>query len=168
MKAYVLAMHGAPPTDFPRQELKEYFQLHSMAEGSHEELPPKLQARMEELSARMRGWPRTSANDPFHSASHQLGEAVQAQSGCPVHVGFNEFCDPDIETAIQAAIAGGATRVIVLTPMLTRGGEHAERDIPLALERARRSHPHVELEYAWPYPVDAIARFLLSAAEDGQ
>jgi len=81
-----------------------------------------------------------------------------------VHVGFNEFCDPDIAAAVEGAITAGAVRVIVITPMLTRGGEHAESDIPRTLARLRQRHPHVVVEYAWPFPVDSIARFLLRAA----
>lgn len=161
--SYVLAMHGAPPRDFPPHELREFFQLHSMAETSREELPAAARTRLEELTSRLRAWPRTATNDPFHAASHELADAIRSQSGCAVHVGFNEFCDPDIEMAVEAAIAEGASRVIVITPMLTRGGEHAERDIPHALDRVRHRHPDIALEYAWPFPVEAIARFLLNA-----
>jgi sirohydrochlorin cobaltochelatase len=158
-------MHGAPPRDFPPHELREFFQLHAMAELGREEPPPPWKARLDELSRRVRAWPRTATNDPFHAATLELAEAIEAQSGCPAYVGFNEFCDPGIEAAVEAAIASGASRVVVLTPMLTRGGEHAEVDIPCALERIRQRHPRLALEYAWPFPVDSVARFLLRGAE---
>ena len=32
-------------------------------------------------------------------------------------------------------------KVLVVTPMMTRGGEHVEREIPAAVARARRRHP---------------------------
>jgi sirohydrochlorin cobaltochelatase len=163
---YLLVMHGAPPSDFPREDLREYFQLHSMAESSPGALPAGATERLEALEARMRAWPRTSANDPFHAASLELADALHAQSGRPVVVGFNEFCDPGVEAAVEAAIETGATQVVVLTAMLTRGGEHAEVDIPQALDRARQRHPAVQIEYAWPIPVEATARFLLGAAAD--
>jgi len=161
--AYVLVMHGAPPSDFPPNELREFFQLHTLAEVGRDELPPQLKSRLEELGARLRDWPRTPTNDPFHAASYALADAIQKESGRPVHVGFNEFCDPDVEAAVEEAIVAGAARVIVLTPMLTRGGAHAESDIPRALGSVRLHHPHVVVEYAWPFPVDSIARFLLHA-----
>jgi sirohydrochlorin cobaltochelatase len=160
---YVLAMHGAPPRDFPPPELSEFFQLHAMAEVGRAALPQPVKDRMEELGVRMRAWPRTPTNDPFHAASYELAAAIQRESGRLVEVGFNEFCDPDVEAAVERAIAGGAARVIVLTPMLTRGGDHAESDIPRTLERVRQRHLNVAVDYAWPFPVDAIARFLLHA-----
>jgi len=160
---YVLAMHGAPPSDFPPNGLREFFQLHTLADVGRDELPPQLKSRLEELGARLRAWPRTPTNDPFHAASYDLADAIQKESGRPVHVGFNEFCDPDVEAAVEGAIAAGADRVIVITPMLTRGGEHAENDIPRTLECVRQRHPHLLVDYAWPFPVEAIAHFLLHA-----
>ncbi len=163
--AYVLAMHGAPPRDFPPQEMREYFQLHAMAEVGQAALPAPARDRMQELGVRMRAWPRNPTNDPFHAASYELAAAIQEESGRQVQVGFNEFCDPDVEAAVERAIAGGAARVIVITPMLTRGGDHAEIDIPRTLDRVRQRHPDVAVDYAWPFPVEAIARFLLSAGD---
>jgi sirohydrochlorin cobaltochelatase len=163
---YLLVMHGAPPRDFPPEDLQAYFQLHSMAESGSGALPAGARQRLEALEARLRAWPRNSANDPFHAASLELAHALHVQSGRPVMVGFNEFCDPGIEAAVEAAIEGGAARVVVLTPMLTRGGEHAETDIPQALDRARQRHPAVRIDYVWPVPAEATARFLLSTASD--
>jgi len=50
--------------------------------------------------------------------------------------------------------------VIVITSMLTRGGEHAEVDIREAVSQARRDHPEVEFIFAFPFPAKDIARFL--------
>lgn len=81
-----------------------------------------------------------------------------------VLVGFNEFCGPSVETALgqaaEAALASGSARVVVITPMMTKGGEHAEVDIPAAVDLARRRHPQVRFSYAWPFETGHTARFL--------
>lgn len=157
----VLAMHGAPPRDFPAGEMAEFFGLHARIEqGGVAALPPPARARAEELDRRVRNWPRTRDNDPFWAASHELAAALHALAGCPVLVAFNEFCAPDLESVFHAAAAEGPDRVIVVTPMLTRGGGHAELEIPEAIARAQAAHPHVPFVYAWPYDTADVARFL--------
>ena len=89
----------------------------------------------------MRAWPRTPANDPFWAASLNLAHHLAEVTGSEVLVGFNEFCGPDIEEAIAQAANRRPNRLVVATPMLTRGGEHAERDIPAAIGRARVRRP---------------------------
>ena len=44
--------------------------------------------------------------------------------------------------------------------MLIPGGEHAEKDIPAAIERVRALAKNIPIVYAWPYEVDDIAAFL--------
>ena len=67
-----------------------------------------------------------------------------------VVVGFNEFCAPDLAQALDEAAARGAGQVVVTTPMMTTGGEHAEQDIPAAIDQAPARHPQVTFDYAWP------------------
>jgi sirohydrochlorin ferrochelatase len=43
---------------------------------------------------------------------------------------------------------------------MTRGAEHAEVDIPTAIEAARRKHPDVRFSFVWPIDVGETARFL--------
>jgi len=159
----VLAMHGAPARDFPPAELAELMSLHgrlaSPRAASGEERAA-LEARHAALDARVRAWPRTAGNDPFWAASLELGEHLAAAAGCPVVVGFNEFCAPSLDEALDQAVARGAGLVQVVTPMMTRGGEHAELDIPAALEAAQQRHPGVSFVYTWPFPVSEVARFL--------
>jgi len=108
----------------------------------------------------MRAWPRTPQNDPFWAASVELGRALARVSGKDVSVAFNEFCAPGIEEVVDQAVAAGATAILVTTPMLTPGGEHAGRDIPTALSQARARHPGVDIRYVWPFPVERVAAFL--------
>jgi len=156
----VLAMHGVPPNDFPRREMGEFFELHGRAEMSPGALGQALESRYKELEEKVKRWPRTTQNDPYHAASLELARALQGECGLDVAVGFNEFCSPDVDEALARAVADGAGRIIVLTTMMTRGGEHAEREIAQAVGRARAEHPGVEMIYAWPFETPAIARFL--------
>ena len=105
-------------------------------------------------------WPRNAGNDPFWVASLDLAERLSRAAGQPVIVGFNEFCAPSLDEALDQAAARGPVQVRVVTPMMTRGGEHAESDIPAAVEAARGRHPGVAFVYTWPFPVSEVARFL--------
>jgi RimJ/RimL family protein N-acetyltransferase/sirohydrochlorin ferrochelatase len=158
----VLAMHGTPPNDFPRQELGEFFRLHTQMDTSSRPANPALFACHAELEARVRSWPRTALNDPFHYASQELASHLQQVTGHPVLVGFNEFCAPSVEEALEDAVAAGATQVIVVTPMMTRGGEHAEVEIPAIIAQVQKRCPEVRFIYAWPFNGAEIARFLAS------
>ncbi|HEX9900457.1 MAG TPA: CbiX/SirB N-terminal domain-containing protein [Candidatus Methylomirabilis sp.] len=155
----VLAMHGSPPNDFPRRELGEFFALHSKVE-SGTPLENEVRARYQDLEGRIRNWPRDGGNDPFHSGSMRLASEIGRELEMPVIVGFNEFCAPDLATAFEQAVGQRAERVIVVTPMLTRGGGHSEDEIPQAIEAARRKHPEVAFHYAWPIGEPEVARFL--------
>lgn len=156
----VLAMHGAPPKDFPERETGELFGLHARLE--HAVAPERiaLERRHAELEAKMRAWPRTPGNDPFHAGSVQLAARLQGVTGREVILGFNEFCAPSLDEALDTASSHRPSRVMVLTPMMTRGGEHSEVDIPGAIRRAEGRHPGVTIVYAWPFEVDEVARFL--------
>ena len=156
----VLAMHGAPPKDFPGDEMEEYFSLHHRLGRAGPRAPAAWRDREQELETRMRRWPRTAANDPFWAASEDLARHLADATGAAVFVGFNEFCGPDVEEAIDEAARRRPAQVVVVTPMLTRGGEHAEADIPAAIERARAKHPAVSIVYAWPFEPAEVARFL--------
>ena len=156
----VLAVHGNLANDFPRQELAEYFGLRARLQGGSAEDRTRLEPRYAALDARLRAWPRTPSNDPFWAASLALGEHLSHVAGSRVVVGFNEFCDPTVPSALDQAAGLGAARILVVTPMLTRGGDHAERDIPAAIRQARERYPGLPIVYAWPYePID-VAQFL--------
>jgi sirohydrochlorin cobaltochelatase len=156
----VLATHGVPPRDFPPAEMAEFFGLHARIEAGGHGMQPAVKERYAVLDARVRAWPRTPGNDPVHAASLDLAARLSREAGLETIVGFNEFCGPSLDEALSAAVAGGAGKVIVVTPMLTRGGEHAERDIPEAIGRARDAHPAVEFIYAWPFEDAAVVRLL--------
>jgi len=161
----VLAMHGAPPNDLPQSLMAEYFALHSRLGHAPGAGSADMRARLSELDQQVRAWPRSASNDPFHANSLRLAERLSEVTGCEVVVGFNEFCAPRLADALEKAIHSEPRRVIVVTPMLTQGGEHAERDIPAEIARARERYPKVPIVYAWPYPEDDVARFLAAQME---
>lgn len=156
----VLAMHGAPPQDFPKSELREFMGLHGRIGHGHHAHEESLRLRYLELEKKMRAWPRHPENDPFYAGSRDLAEALEKETGLKVILGFNEFCAPAIDEAIDQAAAAGAEVIIVVTPMMTRGGGHSEVDIPQAIARAKAQHPDKKIVYAWPFAPDDVARFL--------
>jgi len=154
----VLAMHGAPANDFPREELDEYFGLHRRWERG-ELQSEALRKRCLELQRAIRDFPRTAFNDPFFSGSLDLASRLEKAVGREVILGFNEFCAPSLDDALNQA-AERFRKVIIVTPMMTRGGEHAEREIPSIIQTARERHPHTLFVYVWPFDTKAIAEFL--------
>jgi len=161
----VLAMHGMPPNDFPQPEIAELFGLHVRLEHAVGPKRASLERRYAALDASVRAWPRTAQNDPFYAGSQELGEQLSRATGREVLVGFNEFCAPSLDEALDQAIARGAERVIVITPMMTRGGEHSEVDIPAAIRRVQERNPGIPILYVWPFEASEVATFLAAQIE---
>ena len=167
----VVAMHGSPPKDAPKAQVALTVGLHMWLEHTSGLLRPVLERWYARLDARIRSWPRTAENDPFHAASEMLAKRLSREIGCEVVVGYNEFCAPALDEALDLAAARGSEQVIVVTPMMTPGGEHAEEDIPAAIRGAAERHPATAFAYAWPFGVGSVAAFLAkqvdSAIENG-
>ena len=162
----ILAMHGMPPSDFPQKETLDYFMLHSRMENMPGSPPPVMQKQYEELDHKMRNWPRTKENDSYFYASNELAEEMSNQTGHKVIVGFNEFCSPSLDDAFDAANKDDSEKIIVITPMMTRGGEHSEKDIPEAIERARKKFPNIQFSYVWPFNISKVAAFLAEQIQE--
>jgi len=156
----VLAMHGSPPLDFPKDEMAEFMALRSRIEHAPHPLSSAQKLRCEELEAKMRNWPRTGQNDPFYAGSQELAKHLRRESGLEVIVGFNEFCGPTLDEALEQAAGREADQILVITPMMTRGGEHSAVEIPEAIRRAQQKFPGQKMGYAWPFETEDIARFL--------
>jgi sirohydrochlorin cobaltochelatase len=165
VQVLVLAMHGAPPNDFPRGQVAEFFGLHGRLDHAPGPERVWLQRRHDELEAEMRAWPRRAENDPFWAASLELAAHLRETTGQEVMVGFNEFCAPSLDEALDQAVEAGAEQVTVVTPMMTRGGEHSEVDIPAAVRRAQARHADVSFRYVWPFDTKEVAQFLAAQIE---
>ena len=155
----VLAMHGAPPNEVSQREVIELVGLHQAMEHAPALVRAMLEGHYRSLDAKIRAWPRTAHNDPFWAGSQELAEHLRSASGSEVIVGFNEFCAPTLDAALDQA-AKQAEQVIVVTPMMTRGGEHSEVEIPNSVKRAQERHPAVTFQYAWPLDISEVASFL--------
>lgn len=160
-RTIVLVMHGAPPRDFPRQDTAEFFSLGSRLRQAGGPERAAMERRHAELDAKMRSWPRTPENDPFYTASVEMAHQLEKANGAPVIVAFGEFCAPTTRDALDEA-ATRASEVVVITPMMTRGGEHSEAEIPAEVRRASERHPDVKFSYVWPFASSEVAAFLSS------
>lgn len=156
----VLAVHGAPPNDFPRNEMVELMGLKTRFHHATGKEREAMEQRHDELDAKIRSWPRTAKNDPFYAGTQDLATHLKHATGCELIVGFNDFCSPCLDEAIDSAVAQAPEKVIVITPMMTRGGEHAEEDIPAAIKCAQERHPDIQITYVWPFEASKVAEFL--------
>ena len=162
----VVANHGTPPADFPRNERAEFSML--SARDHRGELDAKAKQRLEELSKKMRVWPRSEKNDPYLKSTRELATALKEKMGCEVLVGYNEFCDPSVADACNRAAEQGAKKVFVITPMLMAGGKHSEVDIPEQMHSAAQKHPDVQFIYVWPVPLQDIVEFFAGQIQKKQ
>lgn len=107
-------MHGAPPNDFPKYQVALLVGLHMWLERTAGPIRAMLERYHTKLDTKIRTWPRTAQNDHFHTASHKLAAQLGQVTGCEVIVGFNEFCAPSLDEALNQAVTQGAERVVVV------------------------------------------------------
>lgn len=166
--AVVLIGHGAPATDCPPRLIGELMSLewrgddashhHGAATGPS---GSTIAQRAAELDAQIRDWPRHAGNDPYRAGLERLADTLRPLLPTDLFaIGYNEFCRPAISEAIEDVIRHGATRVVVLSTMMTPGGVHSEHDIPRALDLLRHAHPGVTIEYLWPFDLSQVAALL--------
>ena len=91
-----------------------------------------------------------------------LGELRPRLGGRRVVEAYNEFCAPSVEDAIATLVEEGADHITLLTTMFTRGGSHAEFEIPEIVEFSRKKYPGIQFHYVWPFDLDRVAEFLAS------
>jgi sirohydrochlorin cobaltochelatase len=156
----VLAMHGMPPSDFPKKELAEFFRLNSLVEQPGNSANQDIRNQFSILENKLKNWPRNKENDPFQYSSLELAAKLQEISGYEVLVGYNEFCSPDLNETLLQAARENAGKIIIITTMMTGGGKHSERDIPRIIKEFNGLHPEIEVIFAWPFKTEQIAQFL--------
>ncbi|MFN2505712.1 MAG: sirohydrochlorin chelatase [Acidimicrobiales bacterium] len=80
----------------------------------------------------------------------------------PVECGFIEFAPPDLDTAVDRLVTGGAQDVTAV-PLVLLGAGHLKDDGPAALARARYRHPGAGFRYGRDLGVHPL---VLRVAED--
>lgn len=158
-EAVVLIGHGGTATDTPKPLIGELKRLEAERQARRE---IKMSPREAELDKQVREWPRTPENDAYKAGVEEIARALAPKlGGRKLVVAYNEFCAPSVEDAIESLVKEGRTRISLISTMYTRGGLHAECEIPGIVTEARKNHPGVVVEYAWPFDADYLADFLV-------
>ena len=157
-EAVILIGHGGAATDTPRALVSELKRLEGERQARRDPHPSPREA---ELDKTVREWPRTPQSDPYKYGVEAIATALAPKiSGKRLIVAYNEFCAPSVESAIETAVSEGFPSIVLISTMFTRGGVHAECEIPGIVLEARKKHPNVTIEYAWPFDENFIADFL--------
>jgi len=158
--AVILVGHGGIACDTPQELVAELKRLEGARKRQGES---QMSDREAELDREVRNWPRTAQTDPYQAGLEAVAQRLRPRLGeRRLVVAYNEFCSPSVDEAIDSLVTEGAKRITLLTTMFTRGGSHAEIEIPAIVEAASRRHPCVTIVYRWPFDLDNIADFLAS------
>lgn len=80
-----------------------------------------------------------------NSAVHEIAAMVKQMTGYDiVEVSFREQHSPNIQKGIDACVAQGAERIL-LVPYFLYMGAHVLEDLPAELEEAKKRYPNVEM-----------------------
>ena len=162
-EAVVLIGHGGTAMDTPKAMVGELKRLEGERQARRE---MKMSAREAELDKIVREWPRTPQTDAYKSGVEEIAAALAPKlGGRKLVTAYNEFCAPSVEDAIESLVKEGCTRISLISTMFTRGGIHAECEIPGIVIEAKKIHPGVVIEYAWPFDAGFIAEFLAAQLE---
>ena len=156
--AVILIGHGGTASDTPRPLVAELKRLEVERQAR---LELKMSPREAELDQIVREWPRTPATDPYKYGVEDIAKLLAPKlGGRKLAVAYNEFCVPSVEDALEALVKEGFTRISLISTMFTRGGIHAEHEIPGIVVAAQKKYPGVVIEYAWPFDAGRVADFL--------
>lgn len=162
-KAVILIGHGAAATDTPRALVSELKRLEGERQARRE---MTMSPREAELDKQVREWPRTPENDAYKAGVEQIAAALAPRlQGRRLVVAYNEFCAPSVEDALESLVREGFGVITLISTMYTRGGIHAECEIPGIVLDARKKYPGVSIDYAWPFEAGFIADFLATHLE---
>ncbi|MFI5350257.1 MAG: sirohydrochlorin chelatase [Elusimicrobiota bacterium] len=157
-EAVVLIGHGGSPSDIPKPIVGELKRLESERQARKGLV---MSPREAELDKQVREWPRRPDTDPYKYGVEAIAQALAPKlAGRRLVVAYNEFCAPSVEDAIEGLVGEGFDRILLISTMFTRGGIHAEFEIPAIVIETRKKHPRVTVKYAWPYDPGFIADFL--------
>jgi sirohydrochlorin cobaltochelatase len=157
-EAVILIGHGGAATDTPKPMVGELKRLEAERMARRE---AEMSPREAELDKTVREWPRTPETDPYKYGVEEIAKALAPKlGGRRLITAYNEFCAPSVEAAIERLVQEGFTKINLISTMFTRGGLHAECEIPGIVLASKKKYPGVSVEYAWPYDASFIADFL--------
>jgi sirohydrochlorin cobaltochelatase len=157
-EAVVLIGHGGTASDTPKAMVGELKRLEGERQAKREAVMSPREAELDKI---VREWPRTPATDAYKYGVEEIAAVLAPKlGGRKLVAAYNEFCAPSVEDAIDGLVKEGFMRINLISTMFTRGGIHAECEIPGIVIEAKKNHPGVVVEYAWPYDVEFIADFL--------
>jgi sirohydrochlorin ferrochelatase len=81
------------------------------------------------------------ANNAVHEIAARVKKMTQFEI---VEVSFREQHLPNIQQGVDACVAQGAERIL-LVPYFLYMGAHVQEDLPEELEQAQKRHPSVEM-----------------------
>lgn len=102
------------------------------------------------------------ANEELRRLVERLSDRIEHK----IIACFLELVEPSLATAIDQAVAGGASRVKVL-PYFLAQGRHVGQDIPKILQDKRRQYPQIKIEMlqylgADPMLLELLEKILLA------
>lgn len=119
---------------------------------------------MRALIVAAHGSRRAESNDEVRRLCTEIAGRLRRRFST-VQAAFLELAAPSISQAIDAALAAGATHVIVL-PYFLASGRHVSDDIPAVVNEKRRQHPAVTIEIAEYVGANpGMAELILNSAE---
>jgi sirohydrochlorin cobaltochelatase len=162
-QAILLIGHGSPAADTPRELIRE---LKKFEEERNREKRTTMSQAEKELDEKIRRWPRNANTDPYQKGLEAIGSSLKKRMPeWNVALAYNEFCAPSITEKVEALVGEGHRKIVFLTTMLTRGGIHAECEIPWEMKLLQDKYPEVKFSYTWPFNTDSVAEFLAGEAE---
>lgn len=83
---------------------------------------------------------------PANDAAREVAKMVQEMTGFEiVEVSFRELHEPNIQEGIDACVAKGAQRVLLM-PYFLFMGAHVQHDLPEEIAEARKRYPGLIME----------------------
>lgn len=102
---------------------------------------------------------RPEANAHLEELCRLVAERRPEARVYPAHL---EVVGPDLQSAVDRAVADGARRIVV-HPFFLLPGRHTARDVPEQLEQARERHPGIDLVQSEPLGLsDALVDIVLT------
>ena len=89
---------------------------------------------------------RRASNEEVKALARDLAARMHSHFSF-VRYAFLELADPSIPDGIEACVAAGADRIIIL-PHFLSAGVHVSKDIPAEVEKKKKKYPQLKIDIA--------------------